>query len=240
MPLLLTTINDKIKSHQIEVFNRKFAKGTDLLNIENGIGPYYKSSTPSYEFVQALSKHLKIVTICHSGEDMKNCFPEKVTTFDLGSGVKLCDVVPFNGTPKLGKDNCLFKITSGSNSGKCLVPPTTTVGRVSQSSAITACGGSDNLPSEADLKLLAESIYADRGRATTYKSGFTFYSNPFKKDEFKNVAESLGLQLLGLSYNDPYFIIWSSTNCYFWDFYPDYQGKEKYCSATAYVLCTGD
>ena len=82
LPSLLTTINNKVKNHQVEVFTRKFAKGTDLLNIENGIGPYYNSSTPSYEFAQALSKHLKIVTICHSGNDMKNCFPDTVKVGD--------------------------------------------------------------------------------------------------------------------------------------------------------------
>ena len=82
LPSLLTTINNKIKNHQVEVFTRKFSTGTDLLNIDNGIGPYYNSDTPSYEFAQALSKHLKIVTICHSGEDMKNCFPNEVHVGD--------------------------------------------------------------------------------------------------------------------------------------------------------------
>ena len=61
LPTLITTISNKVKDNQIAVFERKFNKGTDLLNINNGIGPYYQSTS---EFVNALSKHLKIVTVC--------------------------------------------------------------------------------------------------------------------------------------------------------------------------------
>ena len=58
-------INDTVTKNKIAVFERKLSKGTDLLNIEYGIGPYYNGENPSYEFAQALSKHLKIVTICN-------------------------------------------------------------------------------------------------------------------------------------------------------------------------------
>ncbi|MBP3820570.1 type II secretion system protein [bacterium] len=199
LPALMTKINDTVKGHQMSVFTRKFAKGTDLLNIENGIGPYYGSTR---EFVEALSKHLKIVTICDSGDDMKNClhydkiqtngedvkvslitkgkdfglnesdYPdvagivladgtpmilswnvncpvsdpdvvsnEKVAesyTYSCVKGFvdlngnkgpnklstteKIHDITGFNGTSVL-KDECVMKITSGNNKGKCLITP---------------------------------------------------------------------------------------------------------------------
>ncbi|MBP3821254.1 hypothetical protein J6G99_06385, partial [bacterium] len=65
LPTLLMKINDTVTKNKIAVFERKLSKGTDLLNIEYGIGPYYNGENPSYEFAQALSKHLKIVTICN-------------------------------------------------------------------------------------------------------------------------------------------------------------------------------
>ena len=74
LPLLLTKINDTVTKNKIAVFERKLSKGTDLLNIEYGIGPYYKGANPSYEFAQALSKHLKIVTICDK-DHLTDCLP---------------------------------------------------------------------------------------------------------------------------------------------------------------------
>ncbi|MBP3820689.1 hypothetical protein J6G99_03490 [bacterium] len=74
LPTLLTKINDTVTKNKIAVFERKLSKGTDLLNIEYGIGPYYNGANPSYEFAQALSKHLKIVTICDK-DNLRNCVP---------------------------------------------------------------------------------------------------------------------------------------------------------------------
>ncbi|MBP3821442.1 hypothetical protein J6G99_07360 [bacterium] len=84
IPSLLTTISDKVTKNKIAVFERKLSKGTDLLNIEYGIGPYYQSSTPSYEFAQALSKHLKIVTICDKN-NLTNCFPYTYIQTEMGN-----------------------------------------------------------------------------------------------------------------------------------------------------------
>ena len=81
LPTLLTKINDTVTKNKIAVFERKLSKGTDLLNIEYGIGPYYdgednsgKDIGVSYEFAQALSKHLKIVTICDK-DHLTDCLP---------------------------------------------------------------------------------------------------------------------------------------------------------------------
>ncbi|MBP3821642.1 hypothetical protein J6G99_08385 [bacterium] len=95
LPTLLTKINDTVTKNKIAVFERKLSKGTDLLNIEYGIGPYYNGANPSYEFAQALSKHLKIVTICDKN-NLKKCLPyDKIQT----------DVKPLNVSDlKTGKD----------------------------------------------------------------------------------------------------------------------------------------
>ena len=77
LPTLITTIGNKVKNNQITVITRKIQKGTDLLNIDNGIGPYYGNTR---EFLTRLSEHMKISTICDSGDDMKNCFPSVVQT----------------------------------------------------------------------------------------------------------------------------------------------------------------
>ncbi|MBP3821368.1 prepilin-type N-terminal cleavage/methylation domain-containing protein [bacterium] len=69
LPTLITTISNVVTENQKAVFQRKLSKGADLLNIDNGIGPYY-SDTES--FVKRLSEHLKIVTICGK-DNLKNC-----------------------------------------------------------------------------------------------------------------------------------------------------------------------
>ena len=51
LPSLLTKINDTVTKNKIAVFERKLSKGTDLLNIEYGIGPYYNGANPSYVMV---------------------------------------------------------------------------------------------------------------------------------------------------------------------------------------------
>lgn len=71
IPNLIKTIDNKIKERKIGVFIEKFSKSTDMLNIDNGIGPYYSTTM---EFVEALSKHLKIVKIC-SSENLRECIP---------------------------------------------------------------------------------------------------------------------------------------------------------------------
>ena len=52
LPTLLTTIGEKVKENQVKVFEKKLRKGTDLLNVDNGIGPYYSGDHPTLDFVQ--------------------------------------------------------------------------------------------------------------------------------------------------------------------------------------------
>ena len=71
LPTLLVKLGDNIRNYQKSVFEHKLSKGTDLLNIDNGIGPYYSGDHPTLDFVKRLSEHMKIVTICDS-TNLKN------------------------------------------------------------------------------------------------------------------------------------------------------------------------
>ena len=73
LPTLLVKLGDNIRNYQKSVFEHKLSKGTDLLNIDNGIGPYYSGEHPTLDFVTRLSEHMKIVTIC-DGSHLDNCF----------------------------------------------------------------------------------------------------------------------------------------------------------------------
>ena len=99
LPTLFNAISEIIKNHQIAVFERKLSKGTDLLNIDYGIGPYYSGDHPTLDFVKRLSEHMKIVTICDK-DHLDNCFhyeeiqikdndPIKVTKLEDGDNFGL-------------------------------------------------------------------------------------------------------------------------------------------------------
>ena len=80
------------------VFERKLGKGADLLNIDNGIGPYYNDTE---SFVKRLSEHLKIVTICGK-DNLKNCLPYETIQQDGVEPFKVKDLetAAFTGIDK--------------------------------------------------------------------------------------------------------------------------------------------
>ena len=85
IPGLITNIRSKIRENQVKVLNTKMRQGMDLLNTQNGIGPYYADTL---SFVNALSKTMKIVTICDSNNLTKCMTYDKInlsdgTTFDV-------------------------------------------------------------------------------------------------------------------------------------------------------------
>ena len=95
---MLTTIRDKVTENQKAVFERKLGKGTDLLNIDNGIGPYYNDTE---SFVKRLSEHLKIVTICGK-DNLKDCLPYETIQQDGAEPFKVKDLetAAFTGIDK--------------------------------------------------------------------------------------------------------------------------------------------
>ena len=116
LPSLMTTISDTVRKNKVAVFERKLSKGTDLLNIDNGIGPYYNDTE---SFVKRLSEHLKIVTICGK-DNLEDCLPyetiqqndaepikvKKITTasfsgIDTDSYLDVAGFVLADGTPMI-------------------------------------------------------------------------------------------------------------------------------------------
>jgi prepilin-type N-terminal cleavage/methylation domain-containing protein len=71
LPTLITTIQEKVRARQTQVIETKLTKATTAMNIDGKIGPYYDSTEA---FVNELSKYLKIVTVCKSG-DLRKCWP---------------------------------------------------------------------------------------------------------------------------------------------------------------------
>ena len=69
-PALITKINTYVAQRQKDVIESKFINGLNLLNnLEYGLSHPYDSSK---DFVKALSKYLKIVTICDA-QNLNNC-----------------------------------------------------------------------------------------------------------------------------------------------------------------------
>ena len=74
LPTLITTINAKIRSHQVQVIEKKLINGLNLLNSqENGFNVEYESTE---KFLLSLSKYLKMSSVCGT-DDIENCYPYK-------------------------------------------------------------------------------------------------------------------------------------------------------------------
>ena len=71
LPTLMKTISDKVESNRKKVLTAKIVKGLNMLSTQDsGLNISYSNSE---EFVRALSKYLKMTTIC-SKDNLKNCF----------------------------------------------------------------------------------------------------------------------------------------------------------------------
>ena len=71
LPTLMKTINDKVEANRKKVLTAKIVKGLNMLSTQDsGLNISYSNSE---EFVRALSKYLKMTTIC-SKDNLKNCF----------------------------------------------------------------------------------------------------------------------------------------------------------------------
>lgn len=100
IPSLVTKINSKIETNQIKVIESKLINGLNLLNAEGGINNTYSSTS---DFVNSLSKHLKMVKKCDS-TNLEDCLPYKsiknfgndsnisIRSLDTGVSIGLYDV----------------------------------------------------------------------------------------------------------------------------------------------------
>ena len=89
IPGLINKINEKVTSTQKTVIERKLVESLNMLsNKENGLNVTYNNTE---EFVKALSKYLKVTTICGKN-DLQNCFPYEKINYDKNGENKTVDV----------------------------------------------------------------------------------------------------------------------------------------------------
>ena len=98
MPRLITNIQEKQRAEQIRTVKYKFTKATDTMNSLGLIGHY----NSSLDFVNELSKHLKIAKICDSN-NLSGCWPYEKINLSDGSQFNVSDIV----------DGSTFKRTKG-------------------------------------------------------------------------------------------------------------------------------
>ncbi len=70
LPTLVNKINDDVRARKIENVNLKLKNATDKLMAMEGINGY----SNTLEFVQALGRHMKIISYCQ-GADIYKCWP---------------------------------------------------------------------------------------------------------------------------------------------------------------------
>ncbi len=120
LPTLISNIRDKVREHQTLVINRKINQGTEGMQVRGALLNNYSSTA---EFINELSKDMKIISVCDSNH-LTDCWPyenvivstsanddEKVKvakqkngkTFKMEEGewAEVMGVIFGNGTPML-------------------------------------------------------------------------------------------------------------------------------------------
>ncbi len=88
IPALITRINNKVKNTRITTIETKLKQSTDKLMIMDNINGYKTTEN----FVEALSKHMKIATFC-SADKISECFPyNKINVDGEEEGVFVTDL----------------------------------------------------------------------------------------------------------------------------------------------------
>jgi len=83
IPALMTNINNRVIASKKTVMEKKLLDGLNMMsNRENGLSVKYNNTD---EFVRALSKYLKIVTIC-SNTTLNKCFPYEKINYETKTG----------------------------------------------------------------------------------------------------------------------------------------------------------
>jgi len=98
IPALMTNINKRVIAHKKVVMEKKLLDGLNMMsNRENGLSVKYNNTE---EFVRALSKYLKIVTIC-SNTTLNKCFPYNKVNYDSNGETKQVDLTSITTAKKL-------------------------------------------------------------------------------------------------------------------------------------------
>jgi len=98
IPALMTNINKRVIAHKKVVMEKKLLDGLNMMsNRENGLSVKYNNTE---EFVRALSKYLKIVTIC-SNTTLNKCFPYNKVNYEANGETKQVDLTSITTAQKL-------------------------------------------------------------------------------------------------------------------------------------------
>ncbi|MBR1425101.1 type II secretion system protein [bacterium] len=104
LPTLIANINTKVETNQKKVTEAKLIQGLNMLDLHGGINNTYSSTA---EFVEELSKYMKITKICDgTNSAFTECIPyNEVKYTDSDNEEQTVDVVDLNTAASLGKGN---------------------------------------------------------------------------------------------------------------------------------------
>ena len=102
LPTLIAKVNEKVDGNQKKVTEAKLIQGLNMLDLHGGINNTYSSTA---EFVEELSKYMKITKICDgTNSAFTECIPyNEIKYTDSDNEEQTVDVVNLNTAASLGK-----------------------------------------------------------------------------------------------------------------------------------------
>ena len=100
LPTLIAKVNEKVDGNQKKVTEAKLIQGLNMLDLHGGINNTYSSTA---EFVEELSKYMKITKICDgTNSAFSECIPYSEITYNNGTEDKTVEITKLNTADSLG------------------------------------------------------------------------------------------------------------------------------------------
>ena len=100
LPTLIAKVNEKVDGNQKKVTEAKLIQGLNMLDLHGGINNTYSSTA---EFVEELSKYMKITKICDgTNTAFSECIPYSEITYNNGTEDKTVEITKLNTADSLG------------------------------------------------------------------------------------------------------------------------------------------
>ena len=100
LPTLIAKVNEKVDGNQKKVTEAKLIQGLNMLDLHGGINNTYSSTA---EFVEELSKYMKITKICDgTNTAFSECIPYSEITYNNGTEDKTVEITKLNTADALG------------------------------------------------------------------------------------------------------------------------------------------
>ena len=100
LPTLIAKMNEKVDGNQKKVTEAKLIQGLNMLDLHGGINNTYSSTA---EFVEELSKYMKITKICDgTNTAFSECIPYSEITYNNGTEDKTVEITKLNTADALG------------------------------------------------------------------------------------------------------------------------------------------